>query len=347
MKKEIIINAEEFLDQNNYKDFQEIVNKQFEFYKNKDNVNFKNMLAFWYSKEWKDWCMNNMEFIKRVNTILHKEILDAYKNIIMKIEGYEKNIIPAFGTLLGIVRSKTLIPWDDDADFLIDINFYSNNFEKISKAAEDHGWFIKRKSYFSKGFKPNFKNSAFFDQIVSKNFIYIMIGEFKLEIRPNIDLFYSTAIRKLNDKENKRYGNLATKALFDYYLARGLDCEFELKIIENVSKRKIDWYHNEDFKKEKSLRKTEKALSKLLKKYYSKDSGLTKIFSLCGSSKFEKNLYYLENNTIPVTIKNDGEEYEFYIPPNSEECLNSWYGDWKEEKLSHSHMITPWNIKRN
>ena len=81
--------------------------------------------------------MNDMDFSSmRQATIpeIHNMMLDTIKHIdkICRLENIK--YFAAYGTLLGAVREKGFIPWDDDADLFM----LRDDYEKFCKVFNNH-----------------------------------------------------------------------------------------------------------------------------------------------------------------------------------------------------------------
>lgn len=66
-------------------------------------------------------------------TDMQKKLLEVFKYTIAFLEKHDIKYIVCGGTLLGAVRHKGFIPWDDD----IDLYLYRDDYEKLKKLKEE------------------------------------------------------------------------------------------------------------------------------------------------------------------------------------------------------------------
>lgn len=68
-----------------------------------------------------------------------KELIKIYKDVKIVFDSFNIKLIANSGTLLGLIRNRDLIPWDDDLDFLVCFRDYKNNYKDIKKKVEESG----------------------------------------------------------------------------------------------------------------------------------------------------------------------------------------------------------------
>ena len=84
-----------------------------------------------YSKSFKEYILSD-ETLKKVQGELFKILLDV-KYV---CEKYDIKYMLAGGTMLGAVRHKGFIPWDDD----IDLFMFREEAEKLRRKKSTEGW---------------------------------------------------------------------------------------------------------------------------------------------------------------------------------------------------------------
>lgn len=72
-----------------------------------------------------------------------RKLDEVFSNIFTALQSeFEQNVVPAFGTMLGLIRSKSIIVWDNDFDFWFKLSEDEDfNFQEIAKI---HHFFMKR-----------------------------------------------------------------------------------------------------------------------------------------------------------------------------------------------------------
>ncbi len=73
-----------------------------------------------------------MREIKEIN-VVHHYLMDIAKAVNSILAKYKIPFVMAYGTMLGAIRHKGFIPWDDDMDFYVPFSRYDEIFEILHK----------------------------------------------------------------------------------------------------------------------------------------------------------------------------------------------------------------------
>lgn len=244
-----------------------------------------------------------LDMLKEIHAVFNKNKLDYYL---------------AYGTLLGAVRHKGFIPWDDDIDIMMprkDYEILVANFEKLFKDSNLKLACYNGSVYYPRPFAKIIDDRT---KLIETNYddgneIGVFIDVFVIDGLPN-----NKIIRFIHEEKINFYRKIAFAAVYKESLCSNWLSKVIVKYAHKINKEKI-------FKK----------IEKLCKKYDYNDS---KIVGNC----LENENSIIEKKLLDKT-ETDFEDMKAYIPIGFDQILKRRYGNYMElppEKDRVPHHIS-------
>lgn len=265
--------------------------------------------------------MNKNEKIKKIQELNFKSLLE-FKRICDK---YNINYVLGYGTLLGSVRHKGYIPWDDDSDVLMLREDY-NKFEKVAfKELNDnfklltvnsHKYYphnisriIYKGNYIT---RPHFKNQKWESGIQLD--IFVLDYTSRNKFAQKIQYIFANKIEALLviKAGNTYHNNLLRRTL--YNILNVLLLIVPRKLLLNIQSY---WMNKYNRKKKKS--------------------GILVNFAFV-----YKNKEYITDNYILKTTNGKFCDTEFKIPVDYDQYLKHYYDDYMKlppESQHRTHVV--------